>query len=111
MWVDVLRIINSVGALAVVLLLLTMPRRAIPRPSMWFLAYSLAMYSAATAYGSIALMGDPSILRPVMVFVAMSTSLVGVVLVRRDRLGYVVTPRKQARHAAATPTRENVRAA
>lgn len=107
-WVDVLRVVNAVGATVVVLLLLTLPGGPSSR-AMGFLAYALAMYSAAAAYGSIMLMGDPSIARPVMVFVAMTTSMTGVLMVRKERLGYaVLRPRAKRpvrRHAAPTTAR------
>lgn len=83
-WTDVLRIINSLGCLIGIGIMLTLPGGP-SNGSYAFLTASLCAFAASAAYGSVALIGDPSVFRPITVSVATGLLVFGAVRLRHQR--------------------------
>jgi hypothetical protein len=83
-WTDYLRVLNALGCLIGVFLMLTLPGGP-SNGSYALLTLALCAYAASAAYGSIALMGTPSVVRPLLVTVSTTLFLYGAIRLRRYR--------------------------
>lgn len=83
--IEVLRLVNCAGCLFTLLVLLTLPGGPSSK-AMCRMTLSLALFLGTAAYSSIDLLHDPDVLRPVFVFTAMLTAMLGTLQIRRERI-------------------------